>query len=378
MKKLEKPKKIAIVYDKITKFGGAERILIALHELWPEAAIFTTLYKRNKTDWAKGIRIFPSILNKFPLLNQNPEILFSIMSFVFEQFDFTGTDIVIDVTSSDAKALITKPGTLHICYCLTPTRYLWSGYLDYINQPGFGLLNPIVRSLMKMSFTNLRLKDFINAQKPDYFISISKTVSDRLFRYYRLRSDVVYPPVDTEEFYPSTNLQKGKYYLIVSRLVPYKNIDYAIEGFNKSNRRLIIIGDGIDKRRLQTLAKGNIQFIDSLTDKELCCYYQNCKALIFPGEEDFGLTAVEAQACGKPVIGLGSGGTKESVVLNRTGLFYEEPQSQYLNRAIDRFEGMHISTKACRNNALNFSLDRFKRIISHKINEYWMEYNKTL
>lgn len=378
--------RIAFVYDWIDKFGGAERVLLALHEIWPEAPLFTAVYNKKKADWATVFKIKSSFLDKIPFSSKRHELFPTITPYVFESFNFDDFDVVLSITSSDSKAIITKPQTLHICYCLTPTRYLWSGYRDYLSEPGVGLLNPLARILMKTLLSSLRKWDYLSSNRPDKYIAISETVAQRIKNYYKKEAEVIYPPVDTNKFRPrspshgrspSGHLPGANqdYFLIVSRLVPYKKIDYVIAAFNRLGWPLKIIGSGIDEGRLHKLAKSNIEFITAnLTDEKLCCYYQNCKALIFPGEEDFGLTSVEAQACGKPVIGLGRGGVGETIIAGQTGEIYTTPDKESLISVLNKFNGKTYSSSVCRKNAMRFSKIRFQQKVKTTVFAYWQKF----
>ncbi|OGG06492.1 hypothetical protein A3D05_04910 [Candidatus Gottesmanbacteria bacterium RIFCSPHIGHO2_02_FULL_40_24] len=360
--------KLAIVYDRVVKFGGAERILMALHEIWPNAPLYTAVYRPEKAPWARRFHIRSSFLDHIPYAENIIEVLPFFTPYAFENFNFDEYDIVISITSQDAKSIITKPQTFHVCYCLTPTRYLWSGLNEYYNQPAAGIFNPGVRLGMKLFVNKLRRWDKISSKRPDSYLSISKTVKRRIAAYYNRESKVIYPPVDTEVF----NLPKVKtlndYFLIVSRLVPYKRVDYAIEAFSQLPYRLKIIGSGIDEKRLKKNAGKNIEFIGSdLTDRKLGWYYQNCLALIFPGEEDFGLTAVEAQACGRPVIALGKSGTTETVINGKTGLFYDEKSADSLISAVRKFFKYSFNPENCRQNSLRYSKKQFKQLMKSEI-----------
>lgn len=353
--------KIALVYDRVIKFGGAERILLALHELWPEAPLYTAFYDREAADWARDFKIKVSFFNNIPLFIKSQEFFPLLTPYAFESFNFDGFDLVLSVTSADAKSIITKPGTLHICYCLTPTRYLWSASDDYYRQPGAGIFNPLIRAGMKFYLPQLRHWDFLSSKRPDYYLAISREVQTRIGKYYKEKSRLVYPPCDTAVFKLAAKQASSNYFLIVSRLVPYKKIDYIIAAFNENGFPLKIIGSGIDEKRLKEKALGNIEFIDgNLTDQKLAWYYQNCRALIFPGIEDFGLTAVEAQACGKPVLALGEGGVKESIADNISGQFYREPTSTNFNDSLKIFMKKDFDPEKCRSNALKFSKVKFR------------------
>lgn len=367
--------KIAFVYDKVIKFGGAERILLSLHEIWPDAPLFTAVYNPKNSSWAKEFKIRPSFLNKFPLLDKFQELSTLLTPFAFEKFSFDEFEMIISITSQDAKSLITKPGTLHVCYCLTPTRYLWSGYEEYLRQPAAGIFNPLIRLSMLLLFPKLRIWDTITSSRPDKYLAISEIVKKRINKYYRRNSEVIYPPVDTEVFLPAKTKITGNYYLIVSRLVPYKRIDYAISAFNILKLPLKIIGNGIDLKRLKNIASNNIDFIDgNLTDEKLCWYYQNCRSLIFPGEEDFGLTPLEAQACGRPVIAYNEGGALESVISFKTGIFYNNKNEKSLIGAVNEFKRRRFKESDCRKNSLRFSKKIFLKSMRNVIEKYLKEH----
>jgi len=370
--------KIALVYDWINKFGGAERILLALHKIYPSAPLFTAVYDEVKADWAKDFDVRPSLINRLPFLQDRHEILPLITPYIFESFNFDNFDVVISVTSADAKGIITKPGTLHICYCLTPTRYIWSGYKDYTDEPGMGRLNLFARLFTKVFSHNLRSWDYLASSRPDLYIAISHTVATRIYTYYKRQAEVVYPPVDTDKFVPNNN-KKRDYYLVVSRLVPYKKIDYVVSAFNMLGWKLKIIGNGIDEKRLKKMARDNIEFIDgNLTDEKLCWYYQNCHALIFPGEEDFGLTAVEAQASGRPVIGYGRGGITEIVIAGKTGELYDAPDERTLISLLQTFKAEKYSSSLCRQNSKRFEKLYFQSRMKKMIENYWSRWKKRL
>ena len=369
--------RLALVYDRVNKFGGAERILLALHEIWPEAPLYTAVYSPQNAIWASSFKIIPSFLKKLPFMQEKHELLTPLTPIAFEQFNFDKFDVVISVTSGDAKGIITKPATLHICYCLTSTRYLWSGYQDYIAQPGMGALNGIVKLLMKVFFPKLRQWDFIASRRPDFYLAISQTVADRIKTYYKKEAEIIYPPVKIRNFHLRKEKNTESYYLIVARLVPYKKIDYAISAFNKLGWPLKIIGRGIDEYRLKSLAVGNIEFISGyLTDEQLDWYYQNCRALIYPGEEDFGLTAVEAQACGKAVIAYRKGGMQEIILEGKTGEFYNTPDESALISVLKKFVKRDYLPSDCRNNANRFAALYFKKKMKKKVEDLWERFRK--
>jgi len=272
--------RVALVYDRLNKWGGAERVLLVLHKLFPDAPLYTSVYNKKKASWADVFDIRTSFLQKIPDASSSHEILAPLMPLAFESFSFDEYDLVISLTSESAKGIITKPHTLHVCYCLTPTRYLWSGYDEYFK-------NPYLRYLAKPAVSYLRMWDKVAASRPDRYIAISQEVKRRIKKYYDRDSEVIYPPV---EFGRSTFSSLGgnppaPYFLIVSRLVPYKKIDIAIKVFNKLKLPLKIVGVGSEEKKLKNMSNNNIEFLGYLTDKELVRYYSDCCALIFPGIE---------------------------------------------------------------------------------------------
>lgn len=362
--------KIALVYDRVNKIGGAERVLETLHEIWPEAPLYTAVYNPQTAPWAKKFKIVPSFLNKIPGAKSHHEFYPWLTPLAFESFDFSQFEAVISVTSADAKGIITRPSTLHICYCLTPTRYLWSGYEDYFR-------GRLTKFLTKSVVNYLQGWDKIAAQRPDLYVAISKNVQKRIKKYYGRDSKVIYPPVDVSKFKVQgakfkITTQNSKFFLVVSRLVSYKKVDIVIQAFNKLGLPLKIIGVGSQMGKLKRMAKPNIEFLGQLTDNELLSYYQKCEAVIFPPEEDFGLVPLEAQACGKPVIAFKGGGALETVVERKTGLFFYPQSSQALVETVEKFEKREeFKEKDCRQNAERFAKERFKKEFKILAEEEW-------
>ncbi|HEX7542753.1 MAG TPA: glycosyltransferase, partial [Patescibacteria group bacterium] len=299
-------KKIAIVYDWIDKWGGVERILLILHEMFPEADFYTSYFDSKNASWAKNLKIKTSFLQRFPDFIKKSRILsFPFYPYAFESFDFSDYDLVISVTSSFGKSIITKPGTQHICYLLTPTRYLWSHEKEYFK-------NKLLRSLVTGYLDFIKKWDFVSAQRPDKIISISETVKNRCLKYYKRNSEVIYPGFDInywknikdqvskikETDQISKILRNKEYFLLVSRLESYKKVDLTIKVFNKLNKPLIIVGKGSEENKLKQIADKNIIFLSKLSDIELGTLYSNAQALIMPQEEDFGYVSLEAQFLG--------------------------------------------------------------------------------
>jgi glycosyltransferase involved in cell wall biosynthesis len=354
--------KVALVYDRVNKWGGAERVLLTLHELFPNASLFTSVYDSKKADWAKIFpKVIPSFLQKIPYLQDKHEFLGTFMPAAFEGFNFDNYDLVISVTSEAAKGIITRPGTIHICYCLTPTRYLWNSYNIYFSEKSLlrALAEPVIRYLQRW--------EKVAARRPDKIIAISSAVKKRIKKYYGLDSQIIFPPV--ENIFFKSKQKKGKYYLIVSRLVSYKKVDLAVKAFNKLGYPLIIVGKGSEGRKLKKISKKNIQFAGEVSEEKLIEYYANAKALIMPQEEDFGIVAVEAQSVGTPVIAFKAGGALNTVVEGKTGIFFEKQTTEGLIKAVQRFSRLTINSSDCRNQAEKFSKERFKKEFNQMVAE---------
>lgn len=317
--------RVALVYDRVNKWGGAERVLLSLHKIFPDAPLYTSVYDKKKAKWAKVFRVRTSFLQNFSFARSHTELIPFLMPFAFRSFNFDDFDLVISVTSESAKGIKTKPHTKHICYCLTPTRYLWSSYDEYFRNKYFRFFSkPLVYCLRKW--------DLSASSRPDYYIAISSEVKKRIKKYYKRDSVIIFPPLP--KIKSSKRKNKGEYYLMVSRLSNfsyYKKVDLAIETFNKLGWRLKIVGSGPLKNTLKKKANKNIEFVGELTDQELAYYYENCKALVFPGFEDFGLVMAEAQSFGKPVIAYSKGGARDIVIDGKTGtLFNKQTASSFV------------------------------------------------
>lgn len=373
--------KVALVYDRVNKWGGAERVLLTLHEMFLDAPLYTSVYNSKTAPWAKVFpKIYTSFLQKIPFALDKHEHFAYLMPIAFETFSFDQYDLVISITSEAAKGVITKPYTKHICYCLTPTRYLWSHYEIYFQGKAWqAVAKPVVSYLRKWDKTA--------AQRSDVMVGISTSVRERIKKYYGRESGLVYPPVDTNKFEIRNtkfeiNPKHKEYFLVVSRLVPYKRVDLVVEAFNELNYPLVIVGTGSEENRLKSMANRNIRFVGQLTDKELAVYYQNAKALIFPGEEDFGMVMVEAQAAGTPVIAYKKGGALDVVIDpttasgSATGTFFEGQTKHSLIEAIEIFEKTKFSKSLLYKNAQKFSKERFKKEFSSLIGRYARYSNK--
>jgi glycosyltransferase involved in cell wall biosynthesis len=362
--------KIALVYDRINKFGGAERLLLALHRLYPNSPIFTLVHEPKTSKWASHIKVIPTFLNKVPFLRTRHEWLAPLAPLAFETLNLSSFDIIISITSSDAKSILTKPNQLHICYCLTPTRYFWSGEAEYLTDKKLKLIPTFLKNYF-------RTVDLLTSSRPDEYIAISQEVKKRIKDYYHRQSTVVYPPIE-EQFYSNSSVKSSdrKSYLLVSRLVPYKKTALAISAFNKLNRSLIIVGEGSEMESLKRQAGTHISFAGKINDKRLIEYYCHAKAVIFPQDEDFGLVPLEAQACGTPVIAYGKGGALETIIPGKTGLFFEKQTEESLTKAILEFENLKINPQDCVQNAKRFSDQNFSSDFSDSVNSLWQKHLK--
>lgn len=358
--------KVALVYDRVNKWGGAERVLLALHSLFPDAPLFTSVYNPQTAGWADEFKVIPSFLQNLPFAKKAHELYPVLMPVAFESFNFDSYDLVISVTSESAKGILTKPGTFHICYCLTPTRYLWSGYNDYFPKP-------IMKFLSYPAVQYLRSWDKISSSRPDAFISISEEIRSRVNKYYERESEVIHPPVSLFErvsHIPKLHMNE-EFYLVVSRLVPYKRIDLAIKACNKLKKKLLIIGTGSEELYLKSIAGPTVSFIGYVSDDILKQYYVSSKALLFPGLEDFGITMVESQGMGTPVIAYKRGGASEIVIHEKTGILFERQSVESFVQAINQFEKLSFNRKDLRVQAEKFSQRRFAEEIKEAIAKYF-------
>jgi len=348
--------KVALVYDRVNKWGGAERVLLALHKIWPDAPLFTAVYDKKRAPWADVFEVHSSFLQKIPFAKTHHELFPWATPMAFESFNFDGYDGVISVTSAEAKDIMTKPGAVHICYCLTPTRYLWSAKEIY-ERSGFS--GYILRMMSKM----LKHWDLVAASRPDYYVSISNRVKKRIETYYhRSVSAVIYPPVDVDKFQVKSQKLKVKseYFLTVSRLVSYKRVDVLIHAFNALGLPLVIIGDGRKKRELKNIAKNTITFVDRhLTDSELVRYYEGCRAFVYVADEDFGIAAAEAQAIGIPVIAYRESGVAEIIKDGVSGILFDTQTPEAVIRAVRMFLTHTFSALECRKQGERYNESRF-------------------
>lgn len=372
-KNLEK-QKVAIVYDRVNKFGGAERVLLTLNEMFPNAPLYTSIYDKKKASWASVFpRVYTSFLQNIPILKNHHQLLGWLMPLAFEQFKFDEYDLVISVTSEAAKGIITGTNTKHICYMLTPTRYLWSGYDFYLNNPPqIFKIFPFYKIIAWPLLTYLKWWDKVACMRPDKIIAISTEVKKRIKIYYDKDSNIVFPPVTllNDSNQKNTKLKdskSGEYFFIHGRFEPYKKLDLVLDAFKKNKLPLIVSGSGSEFDRLKTDSYPNIKFIYKPTDEEVVGLYKNAIAFLMPQEEDFGITAVEAQSFGVPVIAYKKGGSLDTVVDGKTGIFFTEQTAESLNTAIAKFDKTNFDRRYLVTNAKHFTKDNFKKNLAKYI-----------
>lgn len=354
--------RVAIIHEWLTSIGGAEKVLKSLLSLYPKADIFT-LFAQKKILKALEIEesaVYTSCLNKIPFSSKYYRHLFPLFPYAVEQFDLRAYDLIISSSHCVAKGVLTKASQLHLCYCHSPVRYVWDLYFDYLENANLnrGLLSPPLRYVLH----RFRLWDQVSAARPDFFIANSKYIAQRIEKVYRRSAQVIYPPVEIEQFSKNV-LTREDYYISIARLVPYKKIDEIARAFVKMpEKRLIIIGDGPDKRKLQKIIanSSNIQYLGVQSRQQIIHYLQRARGFIFMADEDFGISPVEAQAAGTPVIALAKGGLLETVIPNKTGIFFTEANSNDLIESLEKFEQMSFNHNEIIHHAQQFSQVRFQ------------------
>ena len=371
--------RIALVHDYLNQYGGAEKVLEAFTEIFPDAPIYTLLYDEKIIDkFFPNKKIRTSFLQKLPFIKKHHRIFPPLMPLAVEKLDLSDYDIVLSDSAAFGKGVITRPNTLHICYCHTPIRYAWDDSHKYIKE--FSMFK-LAKFFVPIFMNYLRLWDREAAYRVDKFICNSNFVAQRIKKYYKQESEIINPPVDIENFgikdtkekNPSTPLG-ASYFLMVGRLLPYKRFDMAIEAFNKLELPLKIIGSGPEMKKLKRIANWNIEFLGEMDNKNLKEYYQNCQALIFPQEEDFGIVALEAMACGRPIIAYRGGGALESVLEGKTGVFFNEQTIESLVEAVKNFNASKFDSRVIYEHALKFDKEIFKKKIKDFVDKNWKEF----
>jgi len=363
--------KTALVHEWLTVLGGSERVVKSFTKILPQAPIYTSVYNpKTLGEYFSSQVIKTSYLQKLPFATKIYPKLLPLMPGAFEKFNLMDRDIVLSSSSSCAKGVITGAHTMHVSYIHSPMRYAWDLYFDYLQDSG-----PVTRFFMKKLMPRIRQWDSLNTQRVDYLIANSSTVAQRIEKYYRRKAVVINPPVDTSWFNLAPSPSRD-YYFTLSRLIPYKRIDLAVEAFNRLGKKLLIAGAGPELGRLKKMAKPNVEFLGRVSEEESRRLYQNAKAFLFPGFEDFGITPVEAMASGTPVIAYGKGGVRDSVVENITGVFFPHQSVESLIEGVEDFENRNWDPKICRKRADVFSVDLFEGKIQAFLEEKWQEFSK--
>lgn len=370
--------RIALIHEHLIQDGGAEKTLKVLSELYCDAPIYVLTSKREVVDrYFKDRRVVNSIIQKFPGGVRHYRWYMPFMPMAIEFCDLRDFDIVISSSSSFAKGVITGPETKHICYCHTPTRYLWTDTHQYINDLKY---NKFFKKIIAMTLNKIRVWDRLAADRVDLFIANSKTVQKRIKKYYKRDSILVNPPVEINRFKVADEV--GDYYLAGCRLVPYKKIDLVIRAFNLLNEKnpdktfkLKVFGEGEDIKRLQKIAgeNSNIEFLGRVDDKKQAELYRRARAFINPQNEDFGITAVESLASGRPVIALNKGGATEIVEAGFSGEFFIHDDEKSLAGELEKFDYKKYDAEAIRRQTQKYSVENFKKQIKEIVDK---EYGK--
>ncbi len=354
--------KLAIVHDWLTNMGGAEQVVLNFKEIYKDAPIYTTFYNKENMD-----KKFETFDIKTSFLQKDKPVVdhkkyFPLMPFAFQKFNMKDYDLILSSSSSCAKGVKKRKDAIHICYCHTPMRYAYEFKHEYTKD-----MNIIKKALVEVLLFFMRIWDKNNSKHVDYFIANSTIVKERIKKHYGRDSEVINPPVRCDLFNISD--VDGDYYLVMSRLVGYKRFDLAVQACSELNKKLVVIGDGPEKERLEKLSNTNVQFMGRLPDQDVKKYMAECKALLFPGLEDFGIVPVEAQSCGRPVICYGVGGVMDSVIDGETGIYFQEQTVESLKEAILKFETMTFDKEKIRKHALKFDEKEFQKNIKNFIDK---------
>jgi len=353
--------KIALVHDFLIQNGGAEAVFKIFSEMFPEASIFTLVYDAKKVDhYFKTKSITSSFIQRMPLGKSKYQWFLPFMPLAIEQLNLMNYDLIISSSSAFANGVITGPEAMHICYCHTPTRYLWTDSHDYVRDLKHNIL---VKKIIPFVLNKIRIWDRIAAERPNYMLANSKCVQRRIDRYYNRKSDIIYPPVDINNFSvaDNVNIDKSKgYFLMGGRLVAYKRYDLVVKAFNKLGMKLKIFGSGPEFKKLKKVARNNVEFLGRITDEKRMELYKNAIAFLNPQEEDFGITVIESMASGRPVIAYKKGGALETVIDGKTGVFFDDQNWAALADTIIKFWPEQFDPLEIRKHAEQFDVSNFK------------------
>ncbi|MEM6855271.1 MAG: glycosyltransferase [Planctomycetota bacterium] len=363
--------RVALVHETLAGIHGSERVLLSLAELYPDAPIFVTIHQTHVTRGTtfEGRDIRASFLDRLPWLRNRHRLLLPLMPYAVEQHDMRGFDVIISSHHAAAHGVLTRADQLHLCYTHSPARYAWDLYPEH--------LPPSKRSpLKRYALHRFRQWDASAGLRVDEFAANSKHVARRIRKTYRRDARVIYPPVDTARF--RHDREREDFYLVAGRMVKYKNVDVILEAFRSGERKLVVAGDGPESKRLRKRAGSNVRWLGPLKDSELADQLERCRALVFAGEEDFGMVPVEAMAAGAPVIALGRGGVTETVTDGETGVFFDQPTPEAVRAAVERFEqqGVTAGPGELQCSAQRFGVERFEREIRDWVAGAWQRFNE--
>jgi glycosyltransferase involved in cell wall biosynthesis len=351
--------KLALVHDYFIQMGGAERVAEEMHSMFPDSPMYTTVDLRNQLPpRLKNSEVRTSWMQRLPINRKNHRNYLLVYPFAVGSLDLSSYDLILCSSTGFAKGVKKRPGAIHINYCHAPMRWVWR-YKEYAAREEFGGLK---RKILPCLLAGLKRWDLRAAKQPDYFIANSNVIAERIKQCYGREATVIPPPIDVERF--SANEPQEDYYLLLSRLAPYKRLDLAIEACKKLDRPLIVIGEGTARAQLEKLAGPKTRFLGRQSDEKVAQYAGRCRALIFPGEEDFGMTPLEINSAGRPVIAFRAGGAMETVVNGQTGLFFKQQTVESLANAIEEFESMSWNRTALRQHAEKFNREVFVERIS--------------
>ena len=360
---------IALVHDWLNQMGGAERVLENLVALFPSAPLYTSIYRPEvMPSHYRQWDIRTSWMDKLPLVRRHHQPFLPLYPLAFESLDLSGYDVVLSNKSGFCHGVLTPPETLHICYCLSPTRYVWRDH-DYLQREGLGRLP---RATLAPLLSVLRLWDRLAADRVDRFVAISTEIGRRIHKYYRRSSEVIYPPVDTSRFAPAAS--HDDYFLVVGRLVPYKRIDLAVRACSELGLPLKVAGSGRDLERLRSMAGPTVEFLGWVSDEALPELLAHCRAFLLPGAEDFGIAPLEAMAAGRPVIAYAYGGALDTVIEGMSGMLFYEQTVEGLSRALQRFDAGAYDPATMRAHARKFDTAVFRQRMTAFIAEAWEEH----
>ena len=373
---------IGIVADWLVTYAGAEKVIKEFIDVFPSSELYSVVdfLSDSNRELFSGKKAKTTFIQKMPFAKSKYQKYLPLMPLAIEQLDMSGHDVILSSSHAVAKGILTGPDQLHISYVHSPIRYAWDLQHQYLRESGLseGLKGFIAKYLLH----KIRIWDYRTANGVDHFIANSKFISRRIHKVYGRSSDVIYPPVDVNNF--TLNENKDNYYFTASRLVPYKRIDLIVDAFNEMpEKKLVVVGDGSEMDKIKSKAKGNIEILGYQPNNIMQKHMQNAKAFVFAAEEDFGITPVEAQACGTPVIAFGKGGVLETIIpegnQNPTGVFFDKQEPGSIIESVNKFESMQdlFEPTECRRNAEKFSEERFRTEINTYIRDKWTKFNET-